>query len=152
MTRAPQPDRRGCCRDERGLATLEWLLITVAVAGLTALAVALVQSRVEDTAAQISESEARLAAAVHTAWTVENDARDASTADFELWDDWERRFSQDCSLIAVVYADIEIEVLHNTFNRATGGTAFDAAAAGYAAAGDGQPATATKAQVQCEVR
>lgn len=35
--------------------------------------------------------------------------------------------------------------------NSTGGTAFDAVAAGYAAAGDEQAATATKAQVQCEV-
>ena len=35
--------------------------------------------------------------------------------------------------------------------RADGGTTFDAAAAGYAAVADEQPANATKAQVQCVV-
>lgn len=127
-------------------------MITAAVAGLAALAVVLVQAQVEETAERISASEARLAAAIHTAWTVENDARDAAEADFARWDGWESQFSRQCSLIAVLYTDIEVEVVHNNFERATGGTAFDAAAAGYAASGDEQPATATKAQVQCEVR
>ena len=71
--------------------------------------------------------------------------------DFEQWGDWESHFSRECSLIAVLYTDIDVEVVHNNFIRATGGTAFDAVAAGYAAAGDEQPATATKARVQCEV-
>ena len=134
------------------MTTLEWLLIVAAVAGLAALAVVLVQAQVESTASQISESEAWLAAAIHTAWAVENDARGAAETDFELWADWETFFSRECSLIAVLYAGAEVEVVHNSFNRATGGTAFDAVAASYAAAGDEQPATAAKAQVQCEVR
>lgn len=138
-------------RSDSGLTTLEWLLITAAVAGLAALAVVVVQGQVEDAAERISESEARLTAAIHTAWGVENDARDAAEADFERWADWESHFSRQCSLIAVLYADIDVEVVHSNFIRATGGTAFDAAAAGYAAAGDEQPATATKARVQCEV-
>ncbi|MYG98019.1 MAG: hypothetical protein F4144_00970 [Acidimicrobiaceae bacterium] len=152
MTRAPQPDRRGNRRGDCGLTTLEWLLITSAVAGLAALAVVLVQGRVSDTAERISESEAWLAAAIHTAWAVETDARGAAASDFELWADWESHFSQECSLIAVLYAGAEVAVAHNSFNRATGGTAFDAIAVSYAAAGDEQPATASKAQVQCEVR
>lgn len=142
----------GSHRGDGGLTTLEWLLITAAVAGLAALAVVLVQGQVEDTAERISESDARLAAAIHTAWGVENDARDAAPANFDAWADWEGHFSRECSLIAVLYADIDVEVVHSNFNRATGGTAFDAAAAGHAAAGDEQPATATRAQVQCEVR
>ena len=54
--------------------------------------------------------------------------------------------------IAVLYGDAEVEVVDNNFHRATGGTAFDAAAASHAAAGDEAPPTAGKAQVQCEVR
>lgn len=134
------------------MTTLEWLLITAAVAGLAALAVVLVQGQVNDTAARISESDARLAAAIHTAWIVESDARDVSAADFESWGDWESRFSRECSLVAVLFADIGAEVAHNNFNRAVGGTAFDAVAAGYAAAADDQAPTATKAQVQCRVQ
>ena len=54
--------RRGKA-DERGLTTLEWLLIVAAVAGLAALAVVLVQNVVDDTAEQISGSSARGTAA-----------------------------------------------------------------------------------------
>ena len=54
--------RRGRA-DERGLTTLEWLLIVAAVAGLAALAVVLVQNVVDDTAEQIGGSSARGTAA-----------------------------------------------------------------------------------------
>ncbi|MCY3787053.1 MAG: hypothetical protein OXG47_10075 [bacterium] len=55
----PQPARRG----DRGLTTLEWLLIVAAVAGLAALAVVLVQNVVDETAEQITGSNARVTAA-----------------------------------------------------------------------------------------
>ena len=131
------------------MTTLEWLLITAAVASLAALAVVLVTAAVEDTAEQVSSSEARLAAAALTAFDVEDDAKAAAESDFDSWADWERHFTRECSLIAVLYT--EVEVVHSDFSRATGGTVFDAAAAGHAAAADEQPATATKAQVQCRV-
>ena len=76
MTAADRLSRRR--RGDCGLTTLEWLLITAAVAGLAALAVVVVQGQVEGAAERISESEARLAAALHTAWGVENDARGAA--------------------------------------------------------------------------
>ena len=142
----------GChtdCRD-CGLTTLEWLLITAAVAGLAALAVVLVTAAVEDTAEQVSSSEAWLAAAALTAFDVEDDAKAAEAGDFDSWDDWERHFSQECSLIAILYSDAGVEVVPH-FVRVIGGTTFDAAAAGHAAAADEQAATNTKAQVQCRV-
>lgn len=138
-------------RGDCGLTTLEWLLIVAAVASLAALAVALVAGNVSDTAERLSESEARLAGAVHAAWIVEDGAREAAAGDFESWDAWERHFGQECSLIAVLYANAEVEVVSNHFVRAVGGTDFDAAAAGHASAADRQPPTAAKAQVQCEV-
>ena len=49
--------------DERGLTTLEWLLIVAAVAGLAALAVVLVQNVVSETSEQIAGSSARKTAA-----------------------------------------------------------------------------------------
>ena len=147
--RAGRGDRRG--QRDRGLATLSWLLITAAVAGLAALAVVLVTDQVNDTAERVSNSEARVTAAVHTAFGVVSDAKAASAGDFDSWGDWERHFSEECSLIAVLYADVGVQVVNNNFVRATGGTAFDAAAAGHAAAADEQPATAAKAQVQCDV-
>ena len=152
MTRTAQTGwDRGRRRGDDGLTTLEWLLITAAVAGLAALAVVLVTAEVEDTAKRISNSEARVTAAIHTALAVETDAKAASAADFDLWADWERYFSQECSFIAILYSDAEVEVVHNNFTRADNGTTFDAAAAGHAAAADEQPAGPGKAQVQCEV-
>ena len=149
-----QSGRRLCgsrLRGDGGLTTLEWLLITAAVAALAALAVVVVQAQIEDSTERVSSPDPRMTAAIHSAFEVEGDARAASAADFESWDGWERHFSRGCSLIEVLYADAEVEVVHN-FHRATGGAVFDAAAAGFASAGDSRTATATRAQVQCEVR
>ena len=149
MTKAQRPGRDGPRRDDCGLATLGWLLITAAVAGLAALAVVLVQAYVEDTGERISNPDPRVTSAIHSAFNVEADAKAASDADFDLWADWERHFSQECGLIAVLYSDADVEVVHNNFERATGGgTAFDQAAA---AAADEKPANASKARVQCQV-
>ena len=149
MTAAAESRNGGGCRGDQGLTTLEWLLITAAVAGLAALAVVIVTAQVEDTAARLSASEARVTAAVHSAFNVEADARAASAADYSLWAGWERDFTRECGLIAVLYADAGIEVAHNNFERPTGGgTAFDPAAA---AAADEQRPGPTKAQVQCQV-
>ena len=151
MREAAQPDSQSRRRGDHGLTTLEWLLITAAVAGLAALAVVLVQSYVEDTGDRIANPDPRVTSAIHSAFAIETDAKAASTQDFELWADWESRFAQRCSLIAVLYSDAEVAVVDNHFVRAAGGTTFDAAAVGYAAAADEQPANATKAQVQCVV-
>ena len=126
-------------------------MITAAVAGLAALAVVLVQVYVEDTGDRISSPDPRVTSAIYSAFEVETKAKAASAADFDLWAEWERHFSQRCSLIAVLYSDAEVEVVHNNFIRADGGTSFDAAAAGYAAAADEQPPGPGKAQVQCQV-
>ena len=139
-------------RDDWGLATLAWLLIVAAVAALAALAVVLVQGEVEDTAERISNPDARVTSALHSAFSVESDAKAASTDDFATWGDWEDRFRQRCAQIAVLYADAEVQVVTNNFIRAIGGTDFNAAAATYAAAADETAATPIKAQVQCEVR
>ena len=150
--RAPSLPRRGGRRcGDHGLTTLEWLLITAAVAGLAALAVVLVQAYVEDTGDRIANPDPRVTSVIHSAFTVETDAKAASANDFSLWADWESRFTQRCSLIAVLYSDTEVAVVDNHFVRADGGTTFDAAAAGYAAAADEQPAGPGKAQVQCQL-
>ena len=67
-----RPSRR---RNDRGLTTLEWLLIVAAVAGLAALAVVLVQNVVDDTAEQISGSSARLTAARVAAAEITEEAK-----------------------------------------------------------------------------
>ena len=144
--------RRACGqRGDQGLTTLEWLLITAAVAGLAALAVVLVQAYVEDTGDRIANPNPRVTSAIHSAFAVETDAKAASADDFDLWAEWQSHFRERCSLIAVLYSDAEVEVVHNNFIRADGGTSFDAVAAGYAAAADEQPAGPGKAQVQCQV-
>ena len=149
MTRADLPGRRGR-RSDRGLATLSWLLIVAAVASLAALAVVLVQAEVEDTAERISNPDPRVTSAIHSAFAVESDAKAAGAADFELWADWESHFTRQCSLIAVLYTDADVEVVHSNFNPPPdGGPAFDPPAA--AAADDQSPGTG-KARVRCEVR
>ena len=151
MTRAAQPEGRCRRRGDHGLTTLEWLLITAAVAGLAALAVVLVQAYVEDTGDRMSNPDPRVTSAIYSASEVETVAKAASADHFDLWAEWERHFSQKCSLIAILYSDAEVEVVHSHFIRADGGTTFDVDAAGYAAAADEQPANASKAQVQCQV-
>ena len=149
MTRITLAGRGRSPRDGRGLATLSWLLITAAVAGLAALAVVVVQAQVEDTAERISNSEARIAAALHSAFAVETDAKAAPAEDFDLWAEWESHFSQRYGVIAVLNSDTEVAVVGNHFVRAAGGgTTFAPAAA---AAADEQPPNANKAQVQCTV-
>ena len=149
----PEPDpsaRHRRPRGDRGLATLEWLLITAAVAGLAALAVVLVQVYVEDTGDRMSNPDPRVTSAIHSASEVETKARAASAGHFDQWAEWERHFAEKCSLIAVLYSDAAVEVVPK-FTRAVGGTTFDTAAAGHAAVADEKAATNTKAQVQCVV-
>ena len=155
MPEADRPGRARRPRGDSGLTTLEWLLITAAVAGLAALAVVLVQAYVEDTGDRMSNPDPRVTSAIYSASEVETDAKAAPAGHFDLWADWESHFTQRCSLIAVLYSDAEVEVVDNHFIRATGGfiratggTAFDPAAAALA---DEQPPKARKAQVQCEV-
>ena len=73
----PRLARRG----HRGLTTLEWLLIVAAVAGLAALAVVLVQNVVDETAEQISGSNARVTAAQIAAAEINDDATDEYNGD-----------------------------------------------------------------------
>ena len=151
MTAVAESGNGDGCRGDQGLTTLEWLLITAAVAGLAALAVVLVQAYVEDTGERIANPDPRVTSAIYSTFEVETRAKAASADDFALWAEWERHFSQKCSLIAVLYADVEVEIVHNYFDRATGGTTFDIVAAGYAALADEQQPTIGKAQVQCQV-
>ena len=147
MTGAVRSGPRCRWRGDFGLATLEWLLIVAAVAGIAVLGVVLVQGQVEDTAQGLADPDPRATAAAHSAFTVEADAKAATTAEFQYWADWEDRFRERCGLIGVLYADAGVQVVANNFDG--DGTTFDAAAA---AAADAAAATGTKAQVQCEVR
>ena len=138
-------------RDQLGLATLAWLMIVAAVAGMAALAVVVVQASVEDAGEAITDLNPRLSAAVHSAYAVEFDAKLSPAEDFATWGDWERHFHDRCALIAVVYSDAQARVTANTFRRATGGMHFDAAASRHAADADANSPTAVKAQAVCTV-
>ncbi len=151
MERWLKPGRGRRRRGDCGLATLGWLLVTAVVAGLAALAVILVLRHVESTGDRVSNPDPRMTSAILTAFEVEVDAKAASADDFTTWVGWERRFTEKCSLIAILYGDADVRVVDNNFNRAVGGTGFDSAAASHAAAADEQPPTAVKAQVQCRV-
>ena len=113
--------RRGRA-DERGLTTLEWLLIVAAVAGLAALAVVLVQNVVDDTAEQISGSSARGTAAQVAAERITREARAAlpvgnnataftnDEARATAWVTAQRAVNQEseatCDRLAITYGDI----------------------------------------------
>lgn len=81
-------------RPEKGLTTLEWLLIVAAVAGLAALAVVLVQNVVDDTAEEISGNNARVTAARVAAEAINNDGTDT---------DAEKRSA--CNRLSITYSD-----------------------------------------------
>ena len=138
-------------RDQSGLTTLGWLLITAAVAGLAALAVVLVSGAVNETGEQLANPDPRITAAHFLAFEITVDAGSAGVDDFATWGDWERQFSRRCSQIEILYGDADASVTANRFVRATGGTDFDATAAGYAAAADELTPTQTKAQALCTV-
>ena len=112
------PRRR---RDDRGLTTLEWLLIVAAVAGLAALAVVLVQNVVDDTAEQIAGSSARLTAAQVAADSITNDYKtvansaegraaeaspDPGDAGKAKRDDAEAKAEAACNRLNITYSDV----------------------------------------------
>lgn len=68
-------DRSMPRRDESGLTTLEWLLITAAVGIFAALAVVLVQRTVDDTSAGIAGDRPRVRAAETAGGEITGDAR-----------------------------------------------------------------------------
>ena len=107
--------------DERGLTTLEWLLIVAAVAGLAALAVVLVQNVVDDTAEQLGGASARATAANVAADTVVREAKTAQPSDarFNTWQKWELYFTARCERLEILYSDTNFDVSAD-FKRPTG--------------------------------
>ncbi|WP_419944388.1 hypothetical protein [Candidatus Poriferisodalis sp.] len=97
--------------DERGLTTLEWLLIVAAVAGLAALAVVLVQNVVGDTSEQIAGSSARKTAAIIAADQIMRDA-DQNASEQPLgakkYDEWEQHYKSRCDRLEITYGDAGI--------------------------------------------
>ena len=138
-------------RNDAGLATLSWLLIVAAVAGLAALAVVLVYYFVEDTGDRFVAPNPRRTAALFQAADIEVSAKAAQAGDFATWDEWERHFSGKCSRIEITIADERITLASNGFAKPIGATDFNNLGATLQNADD-LPATASKAQVVCTVQ
>lgn len=141
---------RHASRDERGLTTLEWLLIVAAVAGLAALAVVLVQNVVDDTAEQLGGASARATAANVAADTVVREAKTAQPSDarFNTWQKWELYFTARCERLEILYSDTNLDV-QPAFKRSIGKADSAAPTAAELNAADSQIATATKPQADC---
>ena len=99
--------------DERGLTTLEWLLIVAAVAGIAALAVVLVQNVVSDVSEQIAGSNARVVAAQLAGEQIERDAQrpdEDQPPTIKDADDWQRFYESRCERLRITYGDAGVEV------------------------------------------
>ena len=121
MTGTARPARG---RDEAGLTTLEWLLIVAAVAGLAALAVVLVQGRVDETGQRISNPDPRMVAAMIAAEEIMSDAdRDADQqpAAAKTYGPWSDHYTFKCEQLGILYADAELKMESN-FMLDPGGT------------------------------
>ena len=94
--------------DERGLTTLEWLLIVAAVAGLAALAVVLVSTVVGDTSEQIAGSSARLTAARLAGSEITLDAEtDVPAGGLTAHADKAAKYEKLCNRLQITYSDIQ---------------------------------------------
>ena len=144
--------RRGGRAGESGLVALEWLLVVAALAGLAALAVVLVQHVADDTAEQISASPARRTAAAVAALEVERQARAATPANprTATWADWESYFSARCARLAILYADVAVEMDAAFAWPTAAGGADPISGAGLVSATEADP-TASTSQVRCNV-
>ena len=123
-TEQPNPRRTTShARSSKGLTTLEWLLIVAAVAGLAALAVVLVQNVVDETAEEISGSNARITAAEVAAARITSDARAALPKNSETatgyntttpadWQNLQKQvddeFSSKCNRLTITYSDAKV--------------------------------------------
>ena len=98
---------------DRGLTTLEWLLIVAAVAGIAALAVVLVQNVVSDTSEQIAGSSARAVAARLAGEQVVSDSlrpRSEQPTSARTWDGWQRFYDSRCKRLEIIYGDAGVDV------------------------------------------
>ncbi|WP_419840937.1 hypothetical protein [Candidatus Poriferisodalis sp.] len=137
--------------DERGLTTLEWLLIVAAVAGLAALAVVLVQNVVDDTAEQLGGASARETAANVAADTVVRESMTAQPSDarFNTWQKWELYFTARCERLEILYSDTNLSVTPR-FVRPSGKRDTDPTSIGELNAATKEAPAANKPQASCD--
>ena len=112
-SRRQRPGRRA---GDRGLTTLEWLLIVAAVAGIAALAVVMVQNVVSDTSEQIAGSSAREVAAKLAGEQVVTDSRrhiDDQPVNARTWGNWRAFYQSRCKRLQITYGDAGIKVAPN---------------------------------------
>lgn len=122
---ATAPQRRDGDRGEKGLTTLEWLLVVAAIAGLAALAVVLVQKVVNETAENVQSQEARLTAADIATTEIHQDWQNEQPRSAEHADEINRKYLTRCQHYAIIYADIslKIEGKPGTYDKDQGGWA-----------------------------
>ena len=120
-------------RESAGLTTLEWLLIVAAVAGLAALAVVLVQNVVDETAEEISGSNARVTAARVAAARITSEARadlpdntddgwrasDGLEARKKQQGDVNNEYSSKCARLNITYSDAGVDAMWHDASTAT---------------------------------
>ncbi len=99
---------RLAARGDAGLTTLEWLLVLAVVAGLTALAVVVVQNLVDSTVESIDTHSARQEAAavavleLSKRWQAENPTSAESAERIN------RDYSEKCRTLGIIYSDINL--------------------------------------------
>ncbi|MCY4423757.1 MAG: hypothetical protein OXC06_11880 [Acidimicrobiaceae bacterium] len=101
--------------DDRGLTTLEWLLIVAAIAGLAALAVVLVTKVVSDTGDQVGSLSPRLAAARLQAHEIEVEASKLTPDDIpdrKTYNAMIRKYDHECERLGILYGDIDGIAIH----------------------------------------
>ena len=136
-TTLTRPLARRRARNEKGLTTLEWLLIVAAVAGLAALAIVLVQGVVDDTAEDIRGSSARgQAALVASQAIIDQGAADFNATSiigdgkFENQAEWALYYNSKCRRLGITYSDSDIKVKAQFAVTGTVGTVLAATVAG----------------------
>lgn len=94
-------------RDESGLSTLGWLLLTAAVGAMVASAVVTVQSVVRDVGIDAGGFSARFRAARVAADSVTREWRAHHPADQFEADMLNRRYGERCARLGITFADTE---------------------------------------------
>ena len=104
------------------MTTLEWLLVVAAVAGLSALAVLLIQNVAGETAEQMAARDARQTAAdLAVTSLAERWQAEVPTSQSEA-DELNSRYRGKCLQLGVIYSDISLtaEAIDGTFTGGPG--------------------------------